>query len=242
MRQVLGPFLETGWSSDISKDHKDLCIGARRGCLKWSRKLSQGGREAGVQRVKDGAVGGDRPLPFPGSWRLLSRKGSLKRGWPLGSPQPACVSSFLRVDSSNIHCSSARLIGAYHPHTEGVGWGRAWEDAAADSGCCGSESQGKTCVFTFCFLPHTSATPGGPGALHCGAAGGWVRGGGRRHQDSLTSDQLMLSASLPGYRTGLRAGSAQAATSCGLVFPPSLDGLDLSPSPALPLHLLHRSP
>lgn len=51
----------------------------------------------------------------------LSEKGSLRKGQPLGSPQPSCVSSFLRVRSSNIHCSRARRTGAYHPRAGGGG-------------------------------------------------------------------------------------------------------------------------
>lgn len=61
---------------------------------------------------------GEMPVPFPGSWCRLTGKGSLRQGRPLGSPQPACVSFFLRVDSSNIHCSRARRIGTYHPGGE----------------------------------------------------------------------------------------------------------------------------
>lgn len=64
---------------------------------------------------------GEMPVPFPGSWCRLSGKGSLKQGRLLGSPQPACVSSFFLVDSSNIHCSRARQTGTYHPAEEGGG-------------------------------------------------------------------------------------------------------------------------
>lgn len=69
MEKVLSLFLEMGCLVLLTsaKDHKNLCTGARGRCLKRFRKLSQGGREVGVQRVKDGAGGGDMPLPFPGS-------------------------------------------------------------------------------------------------------------------------------------------------------------------------------
>lgn len=72
---------------------------------------------------------GEMPIPFPVSWCRLSGKGSLRHGRPLGSPQPACVSSFLRVGSSNIHCSRARRTGAYHPDA-GRGGGRWGEEGA----------------------------------------------------------------------------------------------------------------
>lgn len=67
--KVLSLFLEMGCLVRLTsaKDHKNLCTGDRRGCLKWLRKLSQDGGEVGVQRVEDGAGGGDMPLPFPGS-------------------------------------------------------------------------------------------------------------------------------------------------------------------------------
>lgn len=61
------------------------------------------------------------PIPFLGSWCRVSGKGSLRQGRPLGSPQPACVSSLLRVGSSNIHCSRARRTGTYHSSAGGGG-------------------------------------------------------------------------------------------------------------------------
>lgn len=64
---------------------------------------------------------GEMPIPFLGSWCRVSWKGSLRQGRPLGSPQPACVSSFLRVGSSNIHCSRARRTGTYHSGAGGGG-------------------------------------------------------------------------------------------------------------------------
>ena len=72
---------------------------------------------------------GEMPVPFPGSWCRLSGKGSLRQEQMLGSPQPACVSSFLRVGSSNIHCSRARRTGTYH-----LGAGRGGD---AGRGVCG---------------------------------------------------------------------------------------------------------
>lgn len=120
------------------------------------------------------------------------------------------------------------------------GRGRAWEDAAADAGCCGPESRARHALWPPLLLPHTSATPGDRGALRCEAAGGWVRGGGRRHQDCLTPDQLILSASVQSLYKGLI--SAQAATSLGLVPPPCSDGLNLSPSPHTSHRLFHCSP
>lgn len=64
---------------------------------------------------------GEMPIPFLGSWCRVSWKGSLRQRRPLGSPQPACVSSFLRVGSSNIHCSRARRTGTYHSGAGGGG-------------------------------------------------------------------------------------------------------------------------
>lgn len=79
---------------------------------------------------------GEMPVPFPGSWCRLSGKGSLRQGRPLGSPQPACVSSFLRVGSSNIHRSRARQTGAYHPGLGGGVWGGRRGPPSGQGGCC----------------------------------------------------------------------------------------------------------
>lgn len=76
---------------------------------------------------------GEMPVPFLVSWCRLSGKGSLRQGRPLGSPQPACVSSFLRVGSSNIHCSRARRTGMYHSGAGGGGGPGAGREAAAEA-------------------------------------------------------------------------------------------------------------
>lgn len=64
-------------------------------------------------RMEEG-LAGVMLVPFPGSWCPLAGKGSLRQEQLLGSPQPACVSSSLRVGSSSIHCSGAKRAGAYH--------------------------------------------------------------------------------------------------------------------------------
>lgn len=145
---------------------------------------------------------GEMPIPFPVSWCRLSGKGSLRHGRPLGSPQPACVSSFLRVGSSNIHCSRARRTGAYHP------------DAGRGAGDGGRRGPGRACrlrrrPLRICkrkwrrrrtalssrpLLPGilTAQEPGSSALRNCPS--GRVQAGGRRGRESVTPDQLMLPA------------------------------------------------
>lgn len=167
-----------------------------------------GGQGVGGTRGGRMVQAGEMPVPFPGSWCRLSGKGSLRQGRPLGSPQPACVSSFLRVGSSNIHRSRARQTGAYHP---GLGGGMGREEGAPErarrlllrplrickrrrtrekrrrrrgggGGAPPSPPASSTLV----------PSPGRPGSAALrNWPSGWVHAGGRRRLGSVTPDQLM---------------------------------------------------
>lgn len=183
---------------------------------------------------------GEMPVPFPVSWCRLSGKGSLRQRRPLGSPQPACVSSFLRVGSSNIHCSRARRTGAYHPGTGGGGKrGRARRLPRRPLRSCRRRRRRRRRGEHRPLLPppprwypHPRG-PGSPALRHCPS--GCVRAGGRRLGGSVTPDQLMLPACNCSWVTGPYLCTISAADGLHRTydFPPSLFGC----RPGFYLHL-----
>lgn len=165
---------------------------------------------------------GEMPIPFLGSWCRVSWKGSLRQRRPLGSPQPACVSSFLRVGSSNIHCSRARRTGTYHSGAGGGG-GRG-----GPGGRCGGR-----CGFT---SPAGGGAPPSPPprpllrsphprtrepALRSRPSG-WVRRAGGGAGTPVTPEQLMLPACNQSWVSGpyLSTISAADRLSPSLSLPP----------------------
>lgn len=182
---------------------------------------------------------GEMPVPFPGSWCRLSGKGSLRQGRPLGSPQPACVSSFFLVDSSNIHRSRARQTGTYHRAEEGGG-SRGGPGGAGEASADSRAGRGEAVAPRPLLPPALRGypTPGGPGSASCGRRG-WVRAGRSGCGDPVTPGQPVLPARNWSWVSGPRFSSISAAGrltgSIGaplcLLFPPALDARPGSPLP-----------
>lgn len=139
--------------------------------LEWSRELAQDGGEPGARGWRM-VQAGEMPVPFPGSWCRLSGK---------GSPKPACVSSFLRVGSSNLHCSRARRTGTYHRGAGGGGGGGGPEGCGG--GLCGFARLGEEACAApasapSSLLPHPGARASVPraapvdGSVRAGGGGG----------------------------------------------------------------------
>lgn len=207
-------------SSDFNKDHRGPLHKRQGRMLIVVQRVCLGG--AGGWRMVQVGGGGEMPIPFLGSWCRVSGKGSLRQGRPLGSPQPACVSSFLRVGSSNIHGSRARRTGTYHSSAGGGGGrgraGRLAAEAAADLQAQGEEA-------AHCRLPrplHPVPSSRDQGARTAEPPKWMGPQGGRRRGDSVTPDQLMLPACNRSWVSGpyLSTISAADRLSPSLSLPP----------------------